>query len=82
MKFVLSQNSNTQRITAKLQKDNTVLLNKEFRKNIDDEWKVGKGITVGVDRLIFLSEILKHKGEVLNALLSSCEIIEEDDPIE
>lgn len=82
MKFVLSQNSNTQRITAKLQQGNTVLLNKEFRKSVKDEWKVGKGITVDVDRLIFLSRILNHKGEELDKLLSSCEIIEEDDLIE
>ena len=45
MKFVLFSNSNTQRVTVKLQGD-TVLIAKDWRKSSKEEWTTGKGITI------------------------------------
>lgn len=60
MKFVIFQSSNTQRVTVNIQ-ENEVLLNKEFRKSSDEDWKIGKGITLPKDKLVLLGDILSGK---------------------
>ena len=62
MKFVIFQSSNTQRVTANIhEQENEVLLNKEFRKSSDEDWKIGKGITLPKNKLILLGNYLSGK---------------------
>lgn len=60
MKFVIFQSSNTQRVTVNIQ-ENEVLLNKEFRKSSEEDWRIGKGITLPKDKLVLLGDILSGK---------------------
>lgn len=77
MKFVLFQNSNTQRITVNIQEDNTVLFSKEFRKSTLEEWKIGKGITVPINHIVFLGKLLScNDKEELKTMIKTYEIIE------
>lgn len=67
MKLVLFQSSNTQRVTVSIQ-DDEVLLTKEFRKSSEDDWKIGKGLTLPKDRLVLLGDILSGKVTDLSGL--------------
>ena len=79
MKFVLVSNSNTQRVTAKIE-DTSVLLTKEYRKSEEEPWKIGKGITIPVDKLIFLGNLLEFNDEeIISRRLTGYEVIEEAD---
>lgn len=75
VKFVLAVNSSTQRITAKIT-ETSVLLNKEYRKSSTDDWKVGKGITVSQESLLFLAELLKTGSD---ELLAGYEVLKEEE---
>lgn len=78
MKFVLFQNSNTQRISVTVTND-SVLISKEFRKSQKDNWNIGKGITLPAERISYLDKVLACKDESeLNGLLESVEIIKEE----
>lgn len=79
MKFVLFTNSDTQRVTAQIQ-PTSVLITKEYRKSVTEDWKVGKGITIPVEKLVFLGKLLesKHNETEFIRLLSDYEIIREE----
>lgn len=70
MKFVLENNSNTQRVTVTLFDDGNICINKEFRKSVHSEWIVGKGVRVSKDKAIFLGKVLDYSN-VYNQFLSS-----------
>ncbi len=81
MKFVLFSNSNTQRVTVKLQGD-TVLIAKDWRKSSKEEWTTGKGITIPTGHLLNLIKVLACKSEdELNSLLAEnhYEVLKEED---
>lgn len=80
MKFVLHQNSNTQRISVHYKHGTdhkNVLLSKDWKKSFKDKvWNVGKGILVPKDKLIKLGRILETELETkqqLDTLLSDLE---------
>lgn len=62
-KYLLFKTSNTQRVVAEIQDDNTILLSKEWRKNETDEWILGKGISFPKECIIDLGEILSCTDE-------------------
>lgn len=45
---IICQTSNTQRVVAESHPDGSWLLSKEWRKNADEEWIQGKGISLPV----------------------------------
>lgn len=53
-RYILYQSSSTQRVVAVLVNTNTVLISKEWRKNSDEDWNFGKGVTIPVESLIDL----------------------------
>lgn len=54
---ILSELSNTQRISLK-PTDDSVIIQKEFRKNSEDDWSVSKGIEVSRDLIPLLIDKL------------------------
>ena len=63
MTFILFQSSNTQRVTVSVQGDK-VLLNKEFRKSSEEDWKIGKGILLPRDKVTVLEDFLNKRQEL------------------
>lgn len=83
MKFVLCQNSNTQRVSVQYDQgteNSGVLLSKDWKKSAKDkEWNIGKGMTIPKDRLINLGRILEsHDEQQLDSLLKPYEILEKE----
>lgn len=83
-KFVLFQNSDTQRVTVQTedtQETKTVLISKEWKKHKSDtEWIVGKGITFPQSELVSLGEILGCKSSPeLDNLLSKYKVVESEE---
>ena len=82
MKFVLLQSSNTQRVTATINnQDNTVILNKEYRRSSKELWKVGKGIKLSFESVLRLSDLLNSSDEetIYNLISQNfCELLEEE----
>ncbi len=79
MRIVLFQNSSTQRVSVQ-QNGSTVLITKDWKKSASDEnWITGKGITLPVEHIISLGEILSCKdSEELEHLLSKYTVLKED----
>lgn len=78
IRFILFENSDTQRVTAKVD-GGCVLISKEWRKSSNDEWTIGKGITCPINHLINLGKILDcHNEQELQDLLSGYEVLQED----
>ena len=78
MKFVLFASSNTQRVTAQVN-ETSVLLTKEYRKSTEEDWKIGKGITISTSELIFLGNLLRCESEdEFYRLLTGYEVLKED----
>lgn len=55
--MILSELSNTQRISLK-PTDGSVIIQKEFRKNSEDDWSVSKGIEISRDLIPLLVDKL------------------------
>lgn len=78
IQFILFENSDTQRVTAKVD-NGCVLISKEWRKSSNDEWMLGKGITCPINHIINLGKILNcHNEQELRNLLSDYEVLQED----
>lgn len=77
-RFVLHTKSSTQRIVVEIQDSANVLLTKEWRKTSQDEWMMGKGMTIPIIRLVELGQILEQIGTVEgDKLLSNYEHLQE-----
>lgn len=60
MKIVLFQSSDTQRVAINIEKENSILISKEWRKNTNDDWKLGKSIEIPHDKLESVQKVLKE----------------------
>ena len=81
MKFVLFERSSTQRISVQVKDNEDILLNKEYRKSVNEDWRVGKGILIPEDKLVFLGELLKLKNldkEAYERALSEQQVLKEE----
>lgn len=83
MKFVLCQNSNTQRVSVQYDQgteNSGVLLSKDWKKSAKDkEWNIGKGMTIPKDHLINLGRILEsHDEQQLDSLLKPYKVLEKE----
>lgn len=78
-KFVLFQNSGTQRVTVQIQEDNSVLVSKEWKKQVEDVWIVGKGIVFPQNELVSLGEILSCENSLeLDDLLAKYKEVKDE----
>lgn len=76
-RFVLFTRSNTQRVVVEIH-ETSVLITKEWRKSSQDDWVMGKGITIPSCHLVNLGEILKCQDELeLDNMLSNYELLQE-----
>ena len=70
-RFVLFENSSTQRVSVQINDNGDVLISKDWRKTLDSEWMQGKGISLPKQHADDLGELLTCKdNEKLNSLLS------------
>lgn len=70
-RFVLFENSSTQRVSVQINDNGDVLISKDWRKTPDGEWIQGKGINIPKQYSDDLGELLTCKdNEKLNSLLS------------
>lgn len=77
IRFVLFTRSNTQRVVAEIHED-SVLITKEWRRTDQDDWLMGKGITIPSHHLINLGNILKCQDkQKLDNMLSHYEKLQE-----
>ena len=53
-RYILYQSSSTQRVVAELIGIDSVLISKEWRKHSEEDWNIGKGISIPVEGLIGL----------------------------
>lgn len=75
----MCKNSNTQRVAVLINDDNTVLINKEWRKTPEELWNVGKGLLLPKDKLVTLGNLLNCESEQeLSQLLHMVGIEEEE----
>ena len=70
-RFVLFENSNTQRVSIQINDNGDMLLSKDWRRTPNCKWIQGKGINIPKQYLSDLGELLTcENGEKLNNLIN------------
>ena len=60
MKIVLFQSSDTQRVAINIEKKDSLLISKEWRRNTNEDWKIGKSIEIPHDKLESVQKVLSE----------------------